>query len=111
MFENIVVRTVNAIAVQLETRIIENKIDAATRLVAEFLDTVPQLIGMISKDVFLCRSEVITTSGLKRFDLLFSHIDEQRKVCGISPKADWNESQYLRKNSVHFTDLALVQGT
>jgi hypothetical protein len=57
-------------------------------LFTKILDSVPQLIEMISEDVFLSRSEVVTTSGLKRFDLLFGHIDEQRKVCGISPKAD-----------------------
>jgi hypothetical protein len=61
---------------------------------------------MVSKDVFLCRSEVITASRLKRFNLLFSHIDEQRKICGISPKADWNETQYLSVNpSEYFQTL------
>ena len=95
---DIVIRTVNAIAVQLETRIIKNKIDAATGLITEILDRVPKLVEMISKDVFLCRCEVITAGRLKRFNLLFSHIDEQRKICGISPKADWNEVQYLCDN-------------
>jgi hypothetical protein len=71
-----IIRTINTIAVQLEASIIENEVDASASLVTEILDSLPQLTKMISKDVFLGCSQVVTASGLKGFNLIFGHINE-----------------------------------
>ena len=71
-----IIRTINAIAIQLEASIIENKINAPASLVTEILDGVPKLMEVVPKDVFLGCSEVIAASGLKGFDLFLGHINE-----------------------------------
>ena len=72
-----VIRTINAITVQLKASIIEYKVNASASLVTEIPDSLPQLAEVVPKNVLLSRSEVITASGLKRFDLFLGHIDEQ----------------------------------
>jgi len=72
----IIIRTINAIAVQLEASIIENEVNAPASLVTEILDSIPKLMEVVPKNVLLGCSEVIAASGLKGFDLILGHVDE-----------------------------------
>jgi hypothetical protein len=72
-----IIRTVNAITVQLKASIIKYEVDASAGLVAKIPDSLPQLIEVVTKNVLLSSSEVITASRLKRFDLFLGHINEQ----------------------------------
>lgn len=71
-----IIRTINTIAIELEASIIKNEVDTTASLFAKILDSLPQLTEMVSKDVLLSCSQVVTASGLKGFDLIFGHIDE-----------------------------------
>ena len=71
-----IIRTVNTIAIQLESSIVKNEVDASASLLAEVLNTIPQLMEMVSKNVLLRCGQVITASGLKRFDLFLGHVNE-----------------------------------
>jgi hypothetical protein len=71
-----IIRTINTIAIELEASIIKNEVDATASLFTKILDSLPQLIEMVSEDVLLSCSQVVTASGLEGFDLLFGHIDE-----------------------------------
>jgi hypothetical protein len=71
-----IIRTVNTIAIELEASIIKNEVDTTASLFTKILDSLPQLTEMVSKDVLLSCSQMVTASGLKGFDLIFGHIDE-----------------------------------
>ncbi len=71
-----IIRTIDTIAIQLEACIIKNEVDATASLFTKILDRLPQLTEMVSKDVLLSCSQVVTASGLKGLDLIFGHIDE-----------------------------------
>ena len=69
-------RTINAIAVQLKASIVENKVNTPTSLVTEILDSIPQLMEVVSENVLLGCGKMFAASGLKRFNLFLSHINE-----------------------------------
>jgi hypothetical protein len=81
-------RTIDAIAVQFKSSVVEYKIYSASCLVPDIFDAVPKLVEMISKNIFLGGREVVASCRLKRLDLVLGHIDQKREISRISPKAD-----------------------
>jgi hypothetical protein len=80
--------TINEVAIKLKPGIIQHEIDPTTPRCLESFDRIPQLWQVVSEDVLLRRCKVVATSGLEALDLLFGHVDEQRKVGRIAPEAD-----------------------
>lgn len=78
-------RTVDAVAIELKSGIVKNEVNTTTSLVSQVLDSFPKLRQMISEDVFLSGSEMITASRLEFLDILFSHVDQERKIGRVSP--------------------------
>ena len=70
------IRTKDTVAVELESSVVQHEINATASLPAEIPHDLPEARKVISKDVLLGRSEVVTTSRLKLFDVFFSHVDE-----------------------------------
>lgn len=66
--------TVNAVAVELEASVVENEIDTA---VAHVGDELPDPVQVVSKNVLLGGSEMLTTGRLQVLDVLFGHVDQQ----------------------------------
>jgi hypothetical protein len=69
--------TINAIAIQLESGVIEDEVDATRSFFTGILDHLPQMLHVISENVALGRSQMIASCGLERTDLLFSHVDQE----------------------------------
>ena len=84
--------TIDTVTVEFETSVIEDKVDTSTlticALTFQFFDDLPKPVHMITKDIFLCVAERVAAGRLERFDLFLSHVDEQRQIRRIAPKAD-----------------------
>ena len=78
---------IHAIAVQFEASIIENKVDPASCLLAQFFDSIPKLREVIAEDIFFCCSKVVSACRLEGFDLLLGHVYKEGQIGGVAPKA------------------------
>lgn len=57
----------------------------------QLLAQLPDVFEMVSEDVLLCGGKVLSSGALQALDVLLSHVDEQRQVGGVAPKADLGE--------------------
>ena len=79
---------------------------------AYILDEIPQLTKMVPENVLLSGGQMIPASRLKGLDLVFRHVDEERKIRGIPPETNWNHKvgvclwKYIAS-----TNLGSIQGT
>lgn len=76
---------IDQITVQLETGIVENKVDST---VLDGHGVIGELVKVVSKNVLLGRSEMFTTGRLELLDVLLGHVDQQRQVGRVAPQAD-----------------------
>lgn len=74
------------IAVQLETGVVEDKVDSA---VLDGENVVGELVQVVSENVLLGRGEVFTTGGLELLDVLLRHVDEKGEIGRVTPETDW----------------------
>jgi hypothetical protein len=51
--------TIYAVAIEFESSIIKYKVNSAACIVAQLFDTVPELMEVVTENVFLGRSEVV----------------------------------------------------
>jgi len=71
------VLTIDEVTVELETGIVEDKIDSSSALTLECFHGLPQLGEAIVEDVFLGASELFTAGSLQFLNLFLGHVDEQ----------------------------------
>ena len=69
--------TINTVAVQFESGIVQDEIYATASLVSKGLKCLPKPVEVIAEDILLRSSEMITTGGLEGFDLLLGHVDKE----------------------------------
>jgi len=74
------------IAVQLETGVVEDKVDSA---VFDGENVVGELVQVVSENVLLGRGEVFTTGRLELLDVLLRHVDEKGEIGRVTPETDW----------------------
>lgn len=87
--------TIHTVAIQLESRVVQNEVYSSPISLPHRLDTIPKAIHIIAQDIFLRGSQMLATCGLERFDLFFGHIDEERQVCRIAPQTDYGSALSL----------------
>lgn len=83
------IRTVDAVTIQLKSSVIKHKVNSTARLLTELFHTLPKLAKMITKNIFLGGSEMVTAGGLERLNLLLGHVDQEGEIGRVSPKADY----------------------
>ena len=80
-YENLIVPvnilTVDEVTVELETCVIEDKVDSSSTLSLESFHGLPQFWKAVVEDVLFGSCELFTTGSLQRLDLLLGHVDEQ----------------------------------
>lgn len=91
--------TIHAVAVELETCVIEHEVDSAPSGVFPHAHYIPQTVHVVPKDILLGSCEVLPTSRLKGFDLLLSHVDQEREIRRVTPQTDYKMISLL--SSVH----------
>lgn len=85
--------TVDTIAVKLKPCVVQDEVDSASGLLPEVFHLLPEFVEVITQDVLLSGREMVASSGLKRLDLLFRHVDQKRQICRISPEAHCRQGQ------------------
>lgn len=88
--------TVDAVAVQLEPGVIQYEVDSSTSVVPQIQDSLPETLQVVPENILLCSSEVVAAGGLERLDLILSHVDEERQIRRIAPKANCSEASETR---------------
>jgi len=53
-------------------------------------------VQVVSENVLLGSSKMLTTSRLELLDVVLGHVDEERQVGRVTPKADYNQPTVLR---------------
>ena len=84
-------QTIDHVTIQLEACIVKYKINSATCFLSQIFDSRPKTIQIITQNVLLGCCQVITSCWLQGLDLFFSHVDEERQICGISPQTNWHK--------------------
>ena len=69
--------TIDAIAIQLESGVIEHEVDATARVRSQVDDCFPQALHVVAENILFRRCEAVAACRLQRFDLLFRHVDEK----------------------------------
>lgn len=104
--------TVNAVAVQFESSVVQDEIYATASFVSKRLDCLPKLVEVIAKNIPLRSGKLVTTCGLKGFDLFLGHVDKKREVCCISPKTNCERQGYTKlSDMINAPNLASIPGT
>lgn len=73
----VIVLTVDKVAVELETGIVEDKVNSSSTLILENFHGFPQQRQVVVKNVLLSPRQLFTTRSLQPLDLLLGHVDEQ----------------------------------
>jgi hypothetical protein len=79
------VLTIDEVAVELETGIVEDKVDPSSTLILEFLSRSPTIGEVVVENVLLGPSELFAAGSLQPLDLLLGHVDEQRQIGRVTP--------------------------
>lgn len=69
--------TINTVAVQFESGIVQDEIYATASLVSKGLECLPKPVEVIAEDILLRSSELVATGGLEGFYLLLGHVDKE----------------------------------
>lgn len=85
--------TIDTITIQFESSIIQHEIDSTARLFTEDLDAFPEFVEVVSEDILLGCCEVVTARGLKGFDLLFRHVNEEGEIGRVTPEANYSSCE------------------
>ncbi len=62
---------------------------------------------MVSENVLLCSSEVLTAGGLELLNIFLGHVDEEREIGRVTPEADLR--QLVEDESLRLELLGLGQ--
>ena len=76
---------VDQVTVELETGIVENKVNSA---ILDGRDVLGEFVEVVPENVLFSRGEVVTTGRLKLLDVLLGHVDQQGEIGRVTPKAD-----------------------
>ena len=76
---------IDHVAVQLESGVIEDKIDSS---IFHLGNNIPKCVHVVSENVGLGGSEVLSSGRLESLDVLLRHVDQQREIGRVSPQAD-----------------------
>jgi len=79
---------VHAIAIQLKSSIIKHKVDSTARLLTELFRALPKLVEVITKNIFLGGSEMVTPGGLEGLYLFLGHVDQEREISRVAPETN-----------------------
>jgi hypothetical protein len=74
---------VNKVAVQLETGVVEHKVDST---VLDLHDEIDQLVEVVADNVLFGRSEGLLTGRLKLLDVVLAHLGEAERRGTASAK-------------------------
>lgn len=88
---------VDAIAIELESGVIQDEIDATAGLSAQRGDGFPELFEIVSEDVLFSGGEMFTTGGLEISDVFLGHVNEEGEIGGVAPTSKLSKEQLVRQ--------------